>query len=204
MSDSQQQRESRPLPKDSDWLSPFLGQLGNLGSKLLEVGCGPGIDAATLLAAGFEVTAFDRITLDRARAAAPRAALLRADLSRSLPFCDGAFDAAMSSLALHYLPWRQTRETFGEVHRVLRRGAAFLFRVNATDDFAHGAGQGEEIEQHFFRDPHHFHADTKRFFDEEMVKAAVDGWFDIEHLEHKTIYRYRDPKRVWECLALAT
>lgn len=193
--------ESRPLPKDSDWLSSFLPRLRTLGPRVLELGCGPGLDAATLLAAGFEVTACDRIPLGKAREHAPRAQLLRADLSRSLPFRDGAFDAALASLSLHYLPWNETRAAFAEVGRVLRPGAPFLFRVNATDDVAHGAGQGEELEPGFYRQPGAFHAETKRFFDEVMVRAAVDGSFVVTHLEHKTISRYQDPKRVWECLA---
>ena len=195
--------ESRPLPKDSDWLSPFLARLRSGGVRLLELGCGPGLDAATLLAAGFEVTAFDRIPLTRARQTAPGARLLRADLARALPFRDGAFDAAVASLSLHYLPWAQTRAAFAEVRRVLNEGSPFLFRVNATDDYAHGAGQGDEIEPHFYRGPGHYHSETKRFFNEPMVRQAVEGWFEVRHLAHRTIYRYEDPKRVWECLAIA-
>jgi len=195
--------ESRPLPKDSDWLSPFLARLRSGGVRLLELGCGPGLDAATLLAAGFDVTAFDRIPLTRARQTAPGARLLRADFGRALPFRDGVFDAAVASLSLHYLPWVETRAAFTEVRRVLNEGSPFLFRVNATDDYAHGAGEGEELELNFFRDSGHYHSDTKRFFDESMVRAAAEGLFDVAHLEHKTIYRYQAPKRVWECLAIA-
>ncbi len=170
---------------------------------MLELGCGPGLDAATLLAAGFNVTAFDRIPLIRTRQSAPSARLLRADLAIALPFRDAAFDCAVASLSLHYLPWTQTRSAFSEVRRVLRPSAPFLFRVNATDDFAHGAGEGEQLEPNFYRQPTAYHAETKRFFDEAMVQAAVAHLFEIQHLEHKTIYRYQEPKRVWECLVLA-
>ena len=194
---------SRPLPKDSDWLLSFRPQLRELGPRLLELGCGPGLDAATLLAGGFEVTALDRASLSRARKAAPAARLLRADLATTLPFRDASFDAAVSSLALHYLPWRETRNAFAEARRVLRHGAPFLFRVNATDDFFHGAGQGGQLEPNFYSQPGAYHAETKRFFDEEMVRAAVEDLFEVSHLEHETIYRFDDPKAVWECLSFA-
>jgi SAM-dependent methyltransferase len=196
---------SQPLPQDSDWLLPFLPALQKTrggASRILEIGCGPGLDAATLLGHGFEVTAFDRAPLMRARAKAPGAQLLCADLLH-IPFRDGAFDAAVSSLALHYLPWPETRAAFAEVRRLLPAGAAFLFRVNATDDHNHGAGEGEQLEPNFYRTPTAFHSETKRFFDEPMVRAAVVGYFEIEHLAHRTIHRYEQPKRVWECFARA-
>jgi SAM-dependent methyltransferase len=200
------QRESQPLPKASDWLSPFVSVLRAQGDRLLEAGCGPGLDAATLHTHGFHVVGFDRAPLERARVNAPRAMLLRADLRQRLPFRDGAFDCAVSSLALHYLPWAETRAVFGEIRRVPGEGSAFLFRVNATDDFAHGAGQGEELEPNFYRvaDSYQAHfSETKRFFDEAMVRAALDELFTLEQLEHKTIHRYEEPKRVWECLGRA-
>lgn len=200
------QRESQPLPKASDWLSPFVSVLRAQGDRLLEAGCGPGLDAATLHTHGFQVVGFDRAPLERARVNTPRAMLLRADLRQRFPFRDGAFDCAVSSLALHYLPWAETRAALGEIRRVLGEGSAFLFRVNATDDIAHGAGQGEELEPNFYRvaDSYQAHfSETKRFFDEAMVHRAVAGLFEVEQLEHRTIHRYADPKRVWECLGRA-
>lgn len=194
---------SQPLPKDSDWLLPFLPRLRTIGPRILEIGCGPGLDAATLLAHGFSVTAFDRASLTRARTKAPATLLLRADLAARFPFRDGAFDSTLSSLALHYLPWTETRAVFTEIRRVSRPGAAFLFRVNAIDDYNHGAGQGEELEPNFYRTPSPVFSETKRFFDENTVRAAVAGRFEVEHLAHKTIDRYEAPKRVWECLARA-
>lgn len=192
---------SQPVPKDSDWLLPFLPALSECGRRVLEIGCGPGIDAARLTAAGFEVTAFDQAPLQRAREVAPDARLLRATLAQAFPFRDGSFDAAVSSLALHYQPWQATRETFAEIRRVLHPGGPVLFRVNATDDVHHGAGEGERLERGFYRTPSPYFSETKRFFDEAMVRDALDGLFEIEQLEHQTIHRYENPKRVWECLA---
>jgi hypothetical protein len=90
---------------------------------------------------------------------------------------------------------------------VIRSGSPFLFRVNATDDVNHGAGQGVEIEPNYYTaDPRLLPdawANAKRFFDEESIREVVSDSFAIEHLEHRTIYRYDLPKRAWECLARA-
>ncbi len=112
-----------PPPRDSDWLTPLIPFLRESGTRIVEIGCGWGLDAATLGNAGFEVFAFDRAGVDRARRLALRAAL--------------------------------------------------------------------------------FHADHKRFFDEPAVRAALEGCFAIEHLQHTTVHRYEQPKQAWECLARA-
>ncbi|MGE0598132.1 MAG: methyltransferase domain-containing protein [Dehalococcoidia bacterium] len=197
------EQRSQPLPEDSDWLLPFLGDLRRLGRRVLEIGCGPGLDSATLTANGFEVVAFDRRPLAQAKNVAPEALFLRADLSRPFPFRDGMFDSAVASLSLHYDTWTTTRAAFREIRRVVKPGSAFLFRVNAFDDVFHGAGEGQELERGFFLTPNATYSETKRFFDEEMVAAAVEGLFTVASLRHMTIHRYENPKRVFECLARA-
>jgi len=194
---------SQPLPKDSRWLLPFLPEFRASGLRVLDAGCGPGLDAATLVRHGFEVVGFDRGSLKAAGTNAQGAGLFRANLQDPLPLRTGSFDAALASLSLHYLPWDETRAALGEIRRVLRPGAPFLFRVNATDDVLHAAGEGELIERGFYRTPNPHYSDTKRFFDEAMMRDAVAGLFEIVRLRHMTIARYADPKRVWECLALA-
>lgn len=188
-------------------MESLLGRLSP-GARVLEIGCGPGLDAAGLVAAGMQVVAFDRSprAVALARANAPGARILRTDVRAPLPFPDGAFEAALSSLSLHYFPWTQTLRAFGEIRRAVQPGAPFLFRVNATDDVLHGAGTGVEVEPGLFLvesapsgppgDP------LKRFFDEQMVRAALGSGWSIERLEHMTIDRYQQPKRVWECLAI--
>ncbi|MGE3076853.1 MAG: class I SAM-dependent methyltransferase [Dehalococcoidia bacterium] len=203
MATDMSQDRSQPLPKESDWLLSFLDELKMTGTRLVEIGCGPGLDSAKLTANGFEVVAFDVRALTRAKEIARRAQLLRADLAQPFPFRDAAFDCALSSLALHYHDWETTRAAFGEIRRVVKPASAFVFRVNAFDDEFHGAGQGEEIEPGFFLTPNVHYSETKRFFDEEMVRAAVEGLFEIQHLAHTTIHRYENPKRVFECLGRA-
>jgi hypothetical protein len=75
--------------------------------------------------------------------------------------------------------------------------------VNAHDDYNHGAGRGDEIEPGFFRQPDGTPgwSQTKRFFTERAVREALPPGLVVEELSHRTIHRYEQPKRVWECLA---
>lgn len=196
--------ERPPLPRFDPWLEPWLATIRGSGLQVLELGCGPGQDASFLTGAGLSVVAFDRSlrTLEAARQLAPGARLLLADLAVPLPFRDASFDAAVASLSMHYLHWRDTLHAFAEVRRVLKPGAPFLFRVNAADDVHHGAGQGEEVEPNLFR-ASGGHAELKRFFNRGDVVAALGEGFEVEHLRHVTIHRYELPKQAWECLARA-
>lgn len=190
------------MPRHDGWLLPFLEKLKRAGDDVLEAGCGPGFDARMLLEHGFRVTALDRGPLERAKEQAGAARLLRADLSRPLPFRRASFDAAVASLSLHYMPWAETVAAFEEVRRVLRPGGVFAFRVNATDDFAHGAGQGTEIEPNYYAHDGPY-STGKRFFDEAAVRELLaKAGFEVDHLAHRTIVRYVEPKQVWECVAV--
>ncbi len=171
----------------------------------LELGCGPGEDAAELTAHGFRVAAFDllRKPVRRAIANAPDAHFFVADLRAPLPVRSGAVDVVIASLSIHYFPWRETHDILDEVRRVLRPGGVFVFRVNATDDVNFGASQGEEIEPNYYRVPPDGRNDRpyKRFFDEPSLRAFLTPGWRVAHLAHRTISRYDTPKQVWECLA---
>jgi len=187
-----------PLP--DDWLAAFFDRLVAVGPNVLDAGCGPGMDAATLARKGFAVTAFDRKKPVAGKWLPPVDHLL-ADV-RALPFRPATFDTAIASLSLHYLPWDETLAAFAGVGATVRPGGLFLFRVNASDDVHHGAGQGEEVEPGFFQVPTALvrHAETKRFFTEAAVRAVIPAQFSVLHLVHRTIRRYQHPKQVWECL----
>lgn len=198
--------DDRPMPPPAteEWLAPFVGRLLQSGARALDVGCGPGLDAAYLTESGFDVVAFDRRDPGWAgEKSRLRVAYLRADV-RYPPVRAGAVDVVLASLSLHYLPWNETLAAFAAAVDCLRPGGCFLFRVNASDDYHHGAGAGEEIEPGFFRRPPGAGgwSDTKRFFTEADVRAVLPPNVAIEHLAHRTIHRYDKPKQVWECLAL--
>jgi SAM-dependent methyltransferase len=196
----------QPAEETRRWLTPFLPALREVGSPLLDLGCGEGFDAAFLLAQGFQVFGCDRRAEALGRAARRNrgASFFVCDLGRLLPLRDACAGAVLASLSLHYLPWTATLRAFDEVARVLRPGGRFLFRVNATDDSNFGAGTGEEVEPGYRRVPlAGGKVQLKRFFDEKAVRACLEGRFTVEHLAHRTNERWGPLKQAWECLARA-
>ncbi|MFE4258089.1 class I SAM-dependent methyltransferase [Streptomyces sp. NPDC056883] len=107
------------------------------GTKVLDVGTGPGTVAAAAADRGAAVTAVDSSAamVGLAREAAPTARTLVGALPR-LPFRDGSFDAAVGNFVLgHAGP---TEAVVAELRRVVRRGG----RVGLTGwTDAPGAGQ---------------------------------------------------------------
>lgn len=108
---------------------------------LLELGAGSGRIALPLAHAGYRVLALDRMRsmLDALEAKATRARLSRiepieADM-RSLPLADGSVPLVIApfNALMHLYTWRDLLDCFGEVHRVLRPGGAFIFDVLMPD-----------------------------------------------------------------------
>lgn len=101
------------------------------GHRVLDVGCGSGPLSAALRAKGAIVTGLDAspvmIELARQRLGED-AALQVADLSRPLPFADGAFDDVVASLVLHYL--QDWTAPLAELRRVLKPGGRLILSVN--------------------------------------------------------------------------
>jgi len=101
------------------------------GRRILDAGCGSGPLFATLRDRGAIVTGFDKSAkmLEIARRRLGDDADLRvADLSRPLPFPDGAFDDVIASLVLHYL--EDWTGPLVELRRVLRPGGRLICSVN--------------------------------------------------------------------------
>lgn len=180
------------------WLAPL--RKAAAGAPVLELGCDTGGDTGWLLAQGFEVVATD-IAADALAAcshAAPGAHLLRHDLRTPLPFAEAAFGAVIASLCLHYFDWATTAAAVGEIRRCLRPGGVLLCRVNSTRDTHHGAGQGEEIEPHYYRTDARY-AGYKRFFDAADLDRLFQPahWAQV-HRQETESHRYALPKVAWE------
>jgi ubiquinone/menaquinone biosynthesis C-methylase UbiE len=102
------------------------------GSKVLDVGCGPGWYTEYLLSQGATVTAFDFnrefVDLTKARVGA-RATVLQADLAEPLVFAaDQEFDVAVCPLVLHYL--RDWQSALHELNRVLKSTGTLVFSTH--------------------------------------------------------------------------
>jgi ubiquinone/menaquinone biosynthesis C-methylase UbiE len=99
------------------------------GSRILDLGCGNGSPITdALVTAGYRVVGLDssRGMLERFRVNLPNTPAVRGD-SRTCPFVDGVFDAAVSWGMLFHLEPRDQATTFAAVSRVLKGGAPFLF-----------------------------------------------------------------------------
>jgi SAM-dependent methyltransferase len=104
------------------WLTP--------PGRALDIGCGLGVEAATLSKAGFRVVGIDlsSVALTRASAAHPDVLFVQADM-RSLPFAEGDFDLLIDRGCFHYLEPADRSRYASEAFRVTRPGGRFLLRA---------------------------------------------------------------------------
>lgn len=119
---------SQPSPElvaalDEGWL-PASG-------RVVDVGCGLGIEAGHLAAAGWQVAGLDlsQTALAKAAAVHGQVGFVRADLRR-LPFADRCFDAAVDRGCFQYLAADDRPRYSSELRRVLRPGGRLLLRAS--------------------------------------------------------------------------
>ena len=98
------------------------------GSRVLDLGSGPGNVARALSAAGAEVVGIDfsQQMVDHASKANPGITFKRAD-AEEIPEDDNTFDAVISNFVVHHLA--DPVQVFSEVARVLKPGGRFAFVV---------------------------------------------------------------------------
>lgn len=110
-------------------LSPLFERMAAAGAgrRLLEVGCGIGIDTLRLARLGFgEVVGIDltevavEVAAERARREGLAGVRFEVGNAEALPFEDGAFDLVYSFGVLHHTPGIE--RAVAEVHRVLAPG----------------------------------------------------------------------------------
>ena len=113
----------RPDPRIADHLMALLGAAP--GASVLDVACGTGNYTSALSARGLAVVGLDvsRTMLVRARAKHPLLPLVRGD-GAALPFADGAFSHAVTTLAIHHMA--DLPAIFSNVRRVVARGGRYL------------------------------------------------------------------------------
>jgi len=148
-------------------------------AKVLDVGCGSGWYAETMLNHGATVTAFDLhsefVALTRSRVG-QRAHVLQADLAKPLDFvADGEFDVAVCPLVMHYL--KDWLPALREFYRVLKPQGVLVFST------------------------HHPFADWKWFDKEDYfaLELLEDEWEDVG----KITYYHRPLSAISQDLAAA-
>lgn len=108
------------------WLDFVLAELPP-GALVVDLGCGPGEPATRRLAERCRVIAVDgsAVQLGLARAAAPSAWLVQADMTR-FGLRPGSVDAVASFYALGHVPAEQHAALFGSIGRWLRPGGLLV------------------------------------------------------------------------------
>ncbi len=101
------------------------------GTRVLDVGTGPGTAAAAACARGAKVTAVDAEPgmAELARQAAP-AAEVKVAVLPELPFADGEFDAVVSNFVINHVG--RPRDALAELRRVVRPGGSVAVTVWAV------------------------------------------------------------------------
>ncbi len=103
------------------------------GEQILDIGCGDGQLTLRIADTGATVTGIDS-SPQMVAAARERGVRAEEALAEKLPFSDGAFDAAFSNAALHWV--RDHDAMLGEVHRVLRPGGRFVAEFGGHGNIA--------------------------------------------------------------------
>lgn len=98
------------------------------GSRVLDIGSGPGNVSGQLAQIGASVTGVDFSSemVETARKRYPRMSFEQAD-AEELPFEADSFDAVVANYVVHHLA--RPEKAFGEICRVLKSGGRFAFAV---------------------------------------------------------------------------
>ncbi|GAB4573904.1 MAG: hypothetical protein Kow0077_17820 [Anaerolineae bacterium] len=123
---------------------PLRGAPGWRPTRVLDVGCGHGRDAAYLSAHRYQVVGID---LSRGQLAcavdnAPQAAFQQANML-TLPFRSGVFDGVWACASLLHLLRDQVPQALGEIRRVIRPAGLLYASVQI------GEGSGWQVADHF-------------------------------------------------------
>ena len=163
---------------------------------VLELGCGPGEDTATLTAAGLSVVALDLspASVAVAKLRTPQADIHCQDVRDAFPLGEADAGAVIASLSLHYFPWVDTVSLVERIRRTIRPGGVFLCRLNSTEDQNFGASGHPAIESNFYR----VDGQTKRFFDRAAVDELFGHGWDCISKEHLLTRKYVRQKALWE------
>ncbi|WP_282935456.1 class I SAM-dependent methyltransferase [Paenibacillus sp. RC67] len=186
-------------PEYDEWLIKHKAILeASRNIPILDLGCGAGGDSLFLTEQGFQVIACDWSdeALFKIRHHIPLAETLKVNLAEPLPFPEDSAQVIIADLSLHYFSWLTTESIIKELKRVLLPGGNLLCRVNSVHDVHFGAGDGVEIEPHYYEQNGQF----KRFFDQEQITRLFAGW-KLDYLQEAVMNRYHKPKSLWEMAA---
>ena len=163
---------------------PFLDRLD--GGRVLDLGCGPGVDTAVFARRGFDVVGFDvtpsflrrarehfvEVTADVTADRQAEASFVRGDM-RSPPFVADSFDGIWASGSFHHVPREEAPATAAELARVLRDGGHAYISVKREPT-------GSEVaDRHFeFYEPGEFRSLLTEAGFDVLTVGTIGQWMD--------------------------
>lgn len=175
-------KETVKHPVYDGWLDQYLPILKRC-QRILDLGCGIGVNTLYLRSAGIQTTAcdFSQSALDVLVSTLPDAPVLCFDMTTGLPFLPESIDAIIADLSLHYFPDAVTRQIVADMKKVLRPGGLLLCRVNAYED-EFDPSSFETIDKDYYT----VNECTKRFFTPQTLREYFSGWQIIKVSDQKT------------------
>lgn len=131
---------------DDDYTGFFI-QLLDQHAKVLDLGCGPGIESKKLAVAGFNVTGFDLSDglIEIARQQNPGLVFIQGDM-RKLPYPEDQFDGVFAKASLLHVPKQDMENVLREVRRILKSKG--LLHVAVKEERA-GESEAERTESDY-------------------------------------------------------
>ncbi|MHA6300231.1 class I SAM-dependent methyltransferase [Devosia sp. CAU 1758] len=143
-------------------LNAFLSTVPQ-GARILELGCGNGMDAQYMLARGFDVDATDgtpELVAEARRRIGDRARILRFGQLDA----EAGYDGVWACASLLHVPAATLPDILGRIHRALQPGGVFVA------SFKSGTGEGRDGMGRYYNYP----------TSEALLAAyATAGWTDL-------------------------
>ncbi|MCL5795838.1 MAG: class I SAM-dependent methyltransferase [Patescibacteria group bacterium] len=168
---------AKEFSKPSEYIEEFLALLPK-NAKILDVGCGAGVDAGFMESEGFEIIGIDlsKEMLNIARQKFPQIDFRQQDI-REIDFPLNSFDGILASCSLIHIPKKDVPSLLKKFHQILKKDGAIYIALQG--------GKSEEI---FVNEP--FKPYEKLFlniisFDEIRNLLVETGFSIIKHYERE-------------------
>jgi ubiquinone/menaquinone biosynthesis C-methylase UbiE len=119
---------------EDDWDNDFIGHFSEQLSpkaKVLDLGCGPGVECVKFADKGFNVYGFDLSEglLKIACEKLPEANFLQGDMLKRLPYEDEFFDGIFAKASLLHVPKDKLEDVLKEILRILKKNGILHIAV---------------------------------------------------------------------------
>lgn len=192
-------RKRRSYPVYDNWLEKYDNDLQTRKSEILDLGCGIGANTAYLLEKGYSVLSCDisKEALYNIKENISNSKTLYLDMTKPFPFPNNTYSIIIADLCIQYFCEEDTFHIMKEIKRVLKPNGILLARVARIDDYAYGAGIGEELEKNYYFEGDYY----KRFFDDVDVEKFFSKVGKLEYQKTSFVREekeYQEPKMVYE------